>query len=170
MSVDNARLLEFMAEIDREVRRRIALVAAGGTAMTLLGLKPSTIDVDFTGRSDEIDEFEEALRQVPHGFTVHCWRDGVIFSQMLPDDYVEKSVGIDADLGKIDLRALQPVDVVVTKIGRLDDRDFDDIEACIRGCNLTEVQVTRRAERVEYVGRAENYRINLDAVVARFFR
>ncbi|WP_179371034.1 hypothetical protein [Nitrosopumilus ureiphilus] len=48
MSLDNTRLLDFLGEMDKELPRRIVVVAVGGTAMTLVNAKPSTIDVDFT--------------------------------------------------------------------------------------------------------------------------
>ena len=48
MSLDNTKLLDFLEEIDRELSRKIVIVAVGGTAMTLVNAKPSTIDIDFT--------------------------------------------------------------------------------------------------------------------------
>ena len=72
-------------------------------------------------------------------------------------------------IGMIELRSLHPIDIVVTKIGRLDERDEQDIEACIRKYGLTEKQITKRAGQVEYVGSEENYRINLRHVLKDFF-
>jgi len=69
----------------------------------------------------------------------------------------------------IQLRALNPVDIVVTKISRLDQRDKQDIETAIRKFNLRKQQVTKRAEQVEYVGREENYKMNLTYVQKNFF-
>ncbi len=48
MPFDKKRLLDFLEISDREIAKEITLVAAGGTAMTLLDTKPSTIDIDFT--------------------------------------------------------------------------------------------------------------------------
>ncbi len=48
MSLDKSILLDFLTVLDDEVSKRITRVAVGGTAMTLLDLKSSTIDVDFT--------------------------------------------------------------------------------------------------------------------------
>lgn len=31
--------------------------------MTLLGVKPSTIDVDFTGPGEDLEEFEQTLKK-----------------------------------------------------------------------------------------------------------
>ncbi|MGA2789468.1 MAG: hypothetical protein ABSF00_01735 [Candidatus Bathyarchaeia archaeon] len=35
-------LLGFLEEVDKELGRKITLIAVGGTALTLLGAKPST--------------------------------------------------------------------------------------------------------------------------------
>jgi len=45
MPLDKTHLLDFLGVVERELSRQITLVAAGGTAMTLLDLKPSTIDI-----------------------------------------------------------------------------------------------------------------------------
>jgi hypothetical protein len=41
------QLLNIMVEWNRFLRRRVHLIACGGTAMTLLGVKPSTKDIDY---------------------------------------------------------------------------------------------------------------------------
>src|SRR3989338_6081391 len=64
---------------------------------------------------------------VQPGFRVDVFHDGAVFVTMLPDDYLKKSILIKTKLKNIDLRALHPVDIVVTKIGRLDSRDKQDI-------------------------------------------
>ncbi|MFA5896651.1 MAG: DUF6036 family nucleotidyltransferase [Thermoplasmata archaeon] len=169
MPLDESRLMEFLEVVDAGLRRRIVLVAVGGTAMTLLDLKPSTLDVDFTAPAEDADAFTETLRTLPHGFKVDCWKDGAVFSQFLPSDYLERSLPI-RHLRHIDLRALHPVDIVVTKIGRLDERDIQDITACIRTFRLTKDVILERARQVTYVGREANYKANLRHVIGRFFR
>lgn len=52
-----------LSSVDEELERRIVLVAVGGTAMTLLDLKPSTIDIDFTGPYDDIREFNRIQKR-----------------------------------------------------------------------------------------------------------
>ena len=51
--LDTTALLDFLAVVDAELERPIALVAVGGTALTLLGVKPSTRDVDFTAPAQD---------------------------------------------------------------------------------------------------------------------
>lgn len=86
MQFSKQRLLEFLGELDNEVEKNIILVAAGGTAMTLLGLKNSTIDIDFTIPKEDVKIFESALKRTPHGFKIDYWPDGTVFSQTLPED------------------------------------------------------------------------------------
>ncbi len=170
MPLDKGRLSGFLEVLDKELKRKITLVAAGGTAMTLLDLKPSTIDIDFIVPSEHAQEFKQALSNVSHGFRIYCWEDGMVFSQILPKDYVKKSIAMKTKTKNIELKALHPLDIVVTKIGRLDARDIQDIEACIRRFKLTKNQITRRASKIQYVGREENYQINLQHVIKRFFK
>lgn len=162
-------LLNFLEEVDKELERKITLIAVGGSALTLLGAKPSTRDVDFALPNDNREEFQRALKDTPHGFVVHCFNDGMIFSQSLPDDYLSKSALVKHKMKNIQLRTLSPLDIVVTKIGRLDDRDKQDIDTCIKKFHLTKARVTKRAKQVEYVGREENYEINLNYVLKKFF-
>jgi len=169
MPLDREDLLAFLQAVDRELEREIVLVAVGGTAMTLLDVKPSTIDIDFTVPGEDYDEFQRALRGVPHGFKIDCWKDGKVFSQLLPEDYLEKSVVV-AEMKSVELRALQPVDIVATKIGRLNEKDEQDIEACIRKFGLKGKQIVERASQVDYVGRDENYKYHLRLVMEKFFR
>ncbi len=169
MPLDRSRLLGLLQEVDRRLDRKIILVAAGGTAMTLLNLKPSTVDIDFTGPHTDIEEFNKIQKSVPHGFKVDTWTDGMVFSQILPADYLKKSVPIRTRLKKIELMVLHPLDLVVTKIGRLDDRDVQDIELCIKKFGLKKSQVASRGAKVEYVGSEIVYATNLQNVLNTFF-
>jgi hypothetical protein len=169
MPLDKSMLLEFLRSLDAEVSPEITVVAVGGTAMTLLGLKPSTIDLDFTLPDDDFQEFQRANARLQHGFTLHSYRDGAIFTQILPEDYLEKSIKIDSGLKHVRLRALHPVDIVVTKIGRLDDRDLEDISLCIRKFGILKSQIEERAGQVQYAGNEEYYQTNLQHVLKKFY-
>jgi hypothetical protein len=168
MPLDKTILIDFLEEIDKELDRPITVVAVGGTALTLLDAKTSTIDVDFTVPSGGYKIFNKALKSTPHGFRVDCWTDGMVFSQTLPDDYLKKSNSI-RKMKQIHLKALNPTDIVVTKIGRLDARDIEDIKTCIKKFKLKVNQIAKRAGQVEYVGREENYKTNLEYVLKNLF-
>jgi uncharacterized nucleotidyltransferase DUF6036 len=169
MSLSKNSLIEFLEALDEEFSRKVIIVAAGGTAMTLLNGKPSTIDVDFTIPKEFYEDFKLALKNIPHGFKVDVWPEGQVFSQMLPSDYLEMSILIQTTLKQIELRTLHPLDIVVTKIGRLIGRDMGDIEICIRNFDLKAEQIRERASKIGYAGNDKVYEINLNTVIQRFF-
>jgi hypothetical protein len=70
MPLDKSVLLDFLKILDDELNEKITLVAVGGTAMTLLDLKPSTVDIDFTIPNEYKTAFDKALANVPHGFKI----------------------------------------------------------------------------------------------------
>ena len=76
MPLDKSELLNFLEELNKELGRKITLIAVGGTAMTLLDLKPSTMDIDFTIPSSDFPEYKRAEKNVPHGYKidVYCAR------------------------------------------------------------------------------------------------
>lgn len=148
-------LIEFLALIEEHLDHDITLVAAGGTALTLFEAKPSTLDIDFTGPADSLSAFHEAESQEAHGYDIDSWPDGTVFMVNLPDDYLERSRRIDVDLKHVDLRALHPVDLIVTKIARLNQRDQDDIRTTRERFGITVEQVRRRAREITYVGSQE---------------
>ena len=59
--IDKNDLLEWLRAADKKLKKKIVLIAVGGTAMTLLGLKSSTRDVDFCIKSEDKKDFEKAL-------------------------------------------------------------------------------------------------------------
>jgi hypothetical protein len=61
------------------------------------------------------------------------------------------------------------VDIIVTKIGRLNDRDVQDIEACISRCNIKKKEIVARAANLIYVGKEEDYQYNLQWVIANLY-
>ncbi|CDI05158.1 DUF6036 family nucleotidyltransferase [Candidatus Nitrosotenuis uzonensis] len=169
MSLDNTKLLDFLGEVDKELSRRIVVVAVGGTAMTLLKAKPSTIDVDFTIPGEFYDEFEKAKKIVNPGFRVDLFQDGAVFITMLSEDYLKKSKPIRTKLKNIQLRALNPVDIVITKIARLDERDEQDIESCIKKFKIKKSQIIKRAKAIGYSGNDEVFKGNLEIMLKKFF-
>ncbi len=169
VSLNKKQLLDFLEELDEELECAITVVAVGGTAMTLHNSKTSTIDVDFTIPTESFSEFHRVLDLIPHGFRVDTWNNGMVFSQALPDDYLKKSKPIRTKMKNMKLRALDPLDIIVTKIGRLNERDKEDIATCIKKSKITKAQIEKRSKQVIYVGREENYEINLNHVIKNFF-
>lgn len=163
--IDKSSLLEWLSELGKNLDKRIILVAVGGTAMTLLGLKPTTRDIDFCIASKDEKEFKKALDKK---FIVHVFTDGYIFSEQLPSDYVSMSKSI-AKLKNIDLKALNPIDIIITKAARLNARDEEDIEALAKHAKKEDI-IKRFKEVVKtYAGDENLYRDNFNHIIKRFF-
>ncbi len=171
MPCDKSALFDLLDVLNEDLTKNIILVAAGGTAMTLLDLKSSTLDIDFTMPSRDFAEFERVLKNNPPGYKMDRWPDGYIFCQSLPNYYIEKSIKIK-ELSHISLRALHPTDIIVSKIGRLNSRDINDIESCIKKCKISKEEIMIRALLVAptYVGSEENYLYNMNWVLENFFK
>lgn len=163
--IDKNDLLEWLKRIDKRLEREITLIAVGGTAMTLLGLKPSTRDVDLCLRSADKGYFKKAL---DGKFVVDIFVDGYIFSEQLPSDYAEKAKEL-LKLSKITLKALDPVDIVITKVARLNARDEDDIAAIAK--HVDKDKLIKRFEEVleTYAGNEENFKYHFEIILKRFF-
>ena len=119
------------------------IYAVGGTALTLLGLKDSTRDIDFN--IDSSKGYAEAEKlflrmgfkkigptkwETDIGFFIDFYQEGYIFSVQLPADYEKTSIEI-RNFGKIRLLAINPYDIIITKLGRSDSKDFDDIKTIL---------------------------------------
>lgn len=164
-------LMELLSAVDNAVpaHRIITLVGAGDTAMALLDLKAPSIHLDFTGPERDIAEFGMICANLPPtGFQIHTWTNGMVFGQHLPEDYIKASIEIDAGLANMALRALQPLDIVVTRIERLSDADMLDIRTCVKHFRIGKNQILKRAKALQKVGNQEKFERNLESVLGLF--
>jgi hypothetical protein len=171
MEPSKEELLELMRKIDRSIpiENAMTLVGAGDTAMALLGLKAPTAHLDFTGNAWDISEFNRACVAIPmQGFQVHTWPDGLVFGNQLPDDYLKSSFEINAGLTRIYLRALHPLDIVVTRIDRLRESDMRYVRACIKQFKLSKNQISKRARSLSRVGNESKFESNLGFVLGLY--
>lgn len=173
---DKTYLLDFLEAIDPELKRTISLVAVGGTAMTLLNLKISTIDIDFTAPQPDKSEFERVMKVLEPGVRIDFYTDGLIYSQQLPNDYIKKSILIDLPKGynikNTVLKALNPIDIIITKIARLNARDRDDIRECIKRYRPAKEEIRTRARSIlkSYPANEAVYKMNLKSVLSLHYQ
>ncbi len=160
-------LINWLSEIDKRLNRKLVLVAVGGTALTLLGLKSSTIDIDFCIESKDKEFFKFDKK-----FRVDLFLDGYIFSEQLPDDYVKKSSKIKTNFKNIDLRALSLIDIIVTKAARYNARDEEDIASIIKLSEIKKEELEERYKEVResFAGNTNDYDYNFDIILKRHFR
>ena len=163
--IDKNDLVKWLQKVDKDLKKHILVVAVGGTAMTLLGLKSSTVDVDFCVNSKDKEDLEAAISGT---FKVDIFVDGYIFSEQLPDDYMSKAKEI-IEMKNITLKALSPTDIIITKAARLNARDEEDIEALSKHVDK-EILVKRFKIVVKtYAGSEKQYNENFNHILKMFF-
>jgi len=130
-----------------EGREKIHLIACGGTALTLLGYKPSTVDVDFVIPVEK--EYKRLTAFLAHaGYerqSGHRWqRPGeVVLFDLFAGNYVYTTGLLDSPLEegrhrkirefkRIYLGVLNPIDLIITKLFRGSEIDFQDCELLFR--------------------------------------
>lgn len=162
-------LLDWLKEIDKKLTKKIILIAVGGTALTLLGLKPSTRDIDFCIQDKDSAIFKKLTKNAK--FKVDIFTDGFIFSEQLPDDYIEKSGKISSGLKNIDLRTLSLVDVILTKAARYNERDEEDIATIVKANKINKHELKNRFKEVviTFAGREEDYKYQFNLILKRHF-
>ncbi len=152
-------LLYFLKSIDSKLSRKIIIIAIGGTALTLLNLKPSTRDIDFdlpyakdknalTSLFGQLDFEQESFSWFTStGLRIDVFSQGYIFCTQLPPDYIEKAK-VAVKLDNILLKTLSLEDIIITKLGRGDERDFEDIKQIYLHADIKNEELAARFFRV----------------------
>lgn len=155
MEIGTKSLMDFLLEFNRYLPRKTKIIALGGTALTLLRKKASTRDIDFCFvNENEKKTFVKTLQTigyqlvvpnklVGHGVAIDVYSDGYIFCVQLPPDYKEKAMKI-REMGKIELYILSPVDLIITKAARFNDRDREDLIVLLESYKIDQEELLRR--------------------------
>lgn len=139
--LDKNQLLDILGEWNRFLKRKVHLIACGGTAMTLIGVKPSTKDVDFM--SPEVREYAYLVKQLKAlGYkqaTGSGWkRDGENFqfdiffgnrihtTELLDSPLKEGRHSILKEFSHLYIGILNDYDLITSKLMRGTRVDFED--------------------------------------------
>lgn len=147
--IDYNSVLDFLRKIDKRLERRTVLIAIGGTAMVFMRLKESTKDIDFCIMGKDYSSFEKAIKGIKSIFRIDLFKDGYIFCQQLPEDYINLSKTFESGFNNIDLRLLHPLDIIITKVSRLNERDKEDIALLIKKKKIKKENLVKRFKEVK---------------------
>ena len=164
-----ARIAGPLAEIDPK-RLPIHMYLAGGAAVHYYTGARTTGDVDavFSARvllPEDLDvNYIDAQGQHRLLYFDRQYSDTLaLMHEDAQDDSLPLTIlGVDPRV--LDIRALSPADLAVSKIGRFEDRDRSDIEALARAKLITARAVRRRANEAlgSYVGNTDRVRTSID--------
>ncbi len=164
-------LLNWLKKIDNKLDQPLVLIAIGGTAMTLLNLKESTRDIDFCVEGKNYKRFKKLAKD--DKFKVDIFVDGFIFSEQLPEDYIKISAEYkEVDFKNIKLKTLNPLDIIITKAARLNERDEEDIAALIKNRQIDKNKLIKRFREVieTYAGSEKDFEYHFKLILERHFK
>lgn len=144
--IDKQGLLDEIGGWDGFLRKRVHLIACGGTALTLLGIKASTKDVDLL--IPNIDEYEyliDILKELGYkpasgagwkkssGFVFDLFRGKAVHTTELLESPLEKGNNIPVkEFSRIYLGILNYYDIIISKIFRAASIDIEDCVLLIK--------------------------------------
>ncbi len=186
--IDASGLMKTLRAWDEVIpsRRKIHLIACGGTALTLLGYKESTKDVDFlVPKVEEYKRLVQFLAQAGYSRgSGYGWKrpDESIIFDLYPGNRVYSTELLTSPLKKdgnkkiqewkkIYLGALNPVDLIISKMFRGTDVDIEDSLTLFKNEKVNLVVLEKRyKETAKYDVSEERILRNFHALLARMKR
>jgi len=165
--IDKQALLDVMEQWNRFLRRKVHLIACGGTAMTLLNVKPSTKDIDFmVPKPTEYEYLLTVLKQLGYGQTTQSgWQrqgDPFIFD-LFRGKSIHTTELLESPLGEgnhkklkeyshLYVGILNEYDLIASKLMRGTGVDFDDCLMLVRSDRTIDIERLKRhyAELISY--------------------
>lgn len=138
--VNREELLNRLRIWDGFLGRKVHLIACGGTALTLLGIKDSTKDIDFmVPKEGEYTHLMRRLKQMGYkfvsgaglsagdGFVFDIFKGNKVHTTELLESPLEEGNNIQiVEFERIYLGVLNYYDLIITKLFRGTSVDFDD--------------------------------------------
>ena len=158
--IDKQGLLDRLSAWDGFLKKKVRLVACGGTALTLLGVKDSTKDIDLVVPDlSEYDYLLNILKQLGYkpasgagwsrqdGFIFELFRGKRVHTTELLESPLDKNNNIlIKEFRFIYLGALNYYDLIISKLFRASSVDIQDCLDLIRA-RPKEIDIKKLSER-----------------------
>lgn len=153
-------LLINIREWNRFIKKEVHLIACGGTALTLLGTKESTKDVDFmVPNVTEYDYLTKILKELGYKQDGNSWiKQGDVFiwdiykgnkihtTELLESPLIEGNHIPYQTIGKIHIGILNAYDLICSKLMRGSGVDFEDCQLLMKAM-AAKIDITKLKER-----------------------
>ncbi len=158
--IDKQGLLDSLGAWNGFLRRKVHLVACGGTALTLLDIKASTKDIDLlVPETDEYNYLLKILKDLGYksssgvgwarddGFTFDLFRGKSVHTTELLESPIDKGNNIPVkEYSYIYLGVLNYYDLLLSKIFRGTSVDMDDCMMLMKA-KAAEIDIARLSQR-----------------------
>lgn len=176
------KLLELLQSISKYVDLKIKIYALGGTALTLLNIKKSTLDIDINIDTNKEHEYISRLFEqigfekvgsirwiTQEGLAFDVFHGSNILGTNLLPDCLNLSKFINS-FGYIELYTLSLQDIIISKLARGDSRDFDDIKAIFKKEKINLQELVNRYKKTMEVSIVPEYKQKLLDLIEIKFR
>lgn len=180
--IDVKKLIELLQSISKYADTKIKIYALGGTALTLLNIKKSTLDIDINIETNKEYEYISKLFEqigfekvggirwiTQEGFAFDVFRGSNILGTDLLPDCLNLSKFINS-FGYIELYTLSLQDIIISKLSRGDSRDFEDIEAIFRKEKINLQELVDRYKKTMELSIVSEYKQKLLDLIEIQFR
>jgi hypothetical protein len=173
--IDKQSLLERIRNWNDFLKRRVHLIACGGTAMTLLGVKESTKDIDLmVPKANEHTYLIKTLQQLGYksasgwgwsrgdGFIFDLFRGNAVHTKELVESpLVDENHTLIKEFSHIYLGVLNYYDIIISKLFRGTEIDNEDCLVLVKN-KRKEIDLIRLEERLR---KTASYDVSEDKVI-----
>ncbi|MBR9692174.1 hypothetical protein GOV06_05315 [Candidatus Woesearchaeota archaeon] len=156
-------LYDFLSRLNSSLKRKVRIVVIGGNALSFLGIKEHTKDVDVAISSTDRDVKQFCIDyKRKYGIPVHFFVDG-LFKNIRIKDYFKNADSIDAsEFENVELRLLNINDIILTKLNRYGAEDKEDLEKVLENTSIdrSQLDVRYRQYLKFYMGPKEEFMRN----------
>ena len=165
--LNKTAMLETLEQWNGFLKRKVHLIACGGTALTLLDVKPSTKDVDMlVPIVSEYNYLLNILKDMGYKRTTASgWKkeNEVFMFDLFPDKRIHTTELLDSPIEKenhiflkeysyLYIGILNPYDLIASKLVRGTKVDYDDCLMLIKA-QRNEIDIKRMKEHVKELAR-----------------
>jgi hypothetical protein len=173
--IDKHSLLERIRIWNDFLKRRVHLIACGGTAMTLLGVKESTKDIDLmVPKANEYTYLIKTLQQLGYksasgwgwsrgdGFIFDLFRGNAVHTtELVESPLVDENHTLIKEFSHIYLGVLNYYDIIISKLFRGTEIDNEDCLVLVKN-KRKEIDLIRLEERLR---KTASYDVSEDKVI-----
>jgi hypothetical protein len=143
---DRDRLRRFLEALGRRLRRPVRFYLVGGSVIIDLGLRGTTLDVDYVADADDpadLADLEQLIRTLKNELDINVEPASPADFLPVPRSVLERSRYVRRQ-GKLNIYYYHLPSLVISKVARGLEQDLDDAEGLIRSGEVSwgEVEAT----------------------------
>ncbi len=148
--VDRTRLVRFFEQIEKRLTRHVRLYLVGGSVWIHLGIRTSTLDIDYAVSAEDeraYDEIERIIRDLKQELDINIERASPDHFIPVPPNALARSPFV-GQFGKLGVYYYHLPSLVLAKVARGYEHDLTDVVSLIQAGHVTLAEVQENFEDV----------------------